>query len=242
MRHPSGVKILFNEYGHKYYVEGENKRLMSVTQILKKYFPVFEKEKVAKLYAKKHGLKWQEVVAGWTKLGEDSSARGKKYHHVSEKIIKGFLAKTYRRGQNSDDIAKMIEHKLLSFYKEFHFYPPEYIVACLYSRIAGAIDLVFGNEDTLYIMDWKFVKEIKIENPWRNCHFPIDHIPDCNFYKFALQLNLYSYIIRKNKYFPQYPKHELGIFHVKEDEIEDIRIPNMQSEVRNILIHWEKTK
>ena len=41
--------------------------------------------------------------------------------------------------------------------------------------------------------------ELKKENPWQSAITPcIEHLPDCNFYHYSLQLNTYKALLEKN--------------------------------------------
>jgi hypothetical protein len=251
MRHPSGKLIQHNKINHSYFIKGEDYNFTSVTQILKKFFPKFEAEKVAKKYAKKHSLDWKEVRQGWKTLGRESSIRGKKYHKFSEEVYKKYIKGDYNNrisGFGKDSIEKKMEKILLNLYNKYTPLPPETIVGSLALEIAGSTDLImalnyFSKErNRLLIADWKFVKEIKYSNTWEKAYYPIQYLDNCNYYQYCLQLNLYSYIIKKEKYFPNYPVHDLRLFHVSETDICDIEVPNMQQDVRNILIEFESLK
>jgi ATP-dependent exoDNAse (exonuclease V) beta subunit len=67
-------------------------------------------------------------------------------------------------------------------------------------RLAGSIDFVCENPDgTLTIYDWKRCKEIKKTNGFgtfarTEC---IDHLPDTNYWHYALQLNTYKTILER---------------------------------------------
>jgi ATP-dependent exoDNAse (exonuclease V) beta subunit len=242
-RHPSSWKIIkLHKKWHKYYVTGENYNIKSVTKFVNTFFPKFEKKKVAKKYARKHNLNWEDVVAEWTRMGKEAAKRGNKYHALAESVYKKYKKKKYKKNVNTSKISKMIETRLLNLYKEYEPYDPEYIVCSLELELAGTIDLLFGQDDTLLIADWKFVKEVKRTNQWENALFPIQHLENCNYYKFCLQLNTYSAIIKRERYFPQHKNHKMIIFHVTEDGIEDIVIPNMKQSVRNMMVQWEKLK
>ena len=77
-------------------------------------------------------------------------------------------------------------------------YRTEWVVYSLDMKIAGSIDMVYENPDgTLAIYDWKRSKEIAKTNDWgRTATSPgTEHIPDCNFWQYTLQLNLYRKIV-----------------------------------------------
>ena len=60
--------------------------------------------------------------------------------------------------------------------------------------------MVFENEDgTLQIYDWKRCKEISKTNSWNKFAITecIDYLPDCNYWHYCLQLNIYKYILEK---------------------------------------------
>jgi len=254
LKHPNGKVIRLHKKYHSYYVYKEKYNFISVTQFLNKYFPKFKKEEIAKRYAEKHGLNWKAVAAEWTILGEDSSERGDKYHEFSEEVYKIFKAGKYDgvfKGIGTDYIEKRMEKILLNLYNKYNPIPPESIVGSFKYGIAGSIDLlmvsnVFNlNKNKLLIADWKFVKEIKMDNPYKEDtkgFYPIQHLDNCNYNKYALQLNLYSFIIKTEGYFPNYPNHELYVFHVTDDDIIDIKIPDMQNEIKNMVLDYRRDK
>lgn len=67
-------------------------------------------------------------------------------------------------------------------------------------RLSGSIDMLFEAPDgTLQIYDWKRCKEIKKTNSWQSSHVEcINHLPDSNYWHYALQLNTYKAIIERN--------------------------------------------
>ena len=81
-------------------------------------------------------------------------------------------------------------------------YRTEWMVYYEELKLSGSIDMVFENPDgTLQIYDWKRCQEIKHEDPFgktatTSC---ISHLPDTNFWHYALQLNVYKTIL-EHKY------------------------------------------
>jgi hypothetical protein len=62
--------------------------------------------------------------------------------------------------------------------------------------------MIFENTDgTIQIYDWKRCREIVYDTPFgKSAITPcISHLPDTNFWHYALQLNTYKYIL-ENKY------------------------------------------
>jgi len=76
------------------------------------------------------------------------------------------------------------------------------------AKLPGSVDMLYraaaasggdGDDDddehTLYMYDWKFSKEIKRDNRFESGMAPLAHLPNCNHSHYALQLNLYKYLI-----------------------------------------------
>ena len=67
------------------------------------------------------------------------------------------------------------------------------------AKIAGSIDMVYENPDgTLSIYDWKRSKNITRINNFNKFAIPplICHLPDSNYWHYALQLNVYRKILK----------------------------------------------
>ena len=78
-------------------------------------------------------------------------------------------------------------------------YKPFRTEVCLFHCglcVAGQCDALYVHEATseLALLDWKRTKSIRVDNPWRLLKEPVG-LPDTNGWLYALQLNLYSYIL-----------------------------------------------
>ena len=63
-------------------------------------------------------------------------------------------------------------------------------------RLAGQIDALFLDQDwKLVIVDWKRIRDLKYESYHGSLLYPLDHLPDTNYWTYALQLNMYRYIL-----------------------------------------------
>ena len=105
-------------------------------------------------------------------------------------------------------------------------------------KIAGSIDMVYENPDgTLSIYDWKRAKNItRINNFNKFAVTPvICHLPDSNFWHYALQLNTYKYILET-----KYGKTIKDLFLVRlhpdaeEKNYELIQLPNLTTEITDL--------
>ena len=65
---------------------------------------------------------------------------------------------------------------------------------------------------------------------------PLGHLPDCNFYTYSLQLNLYSYIL-STEYGMPVNSMLLGIVHPDRDKGRLLSVPCLREEVESIVEH-----
>ena len=122
----------------------------------------------------------------------------------------------------SNETWKKNEHN--TFYSEVIVYTKEL-------GIAGTIDLlVYNSEQNMYhLVDWKTNKRID-KNSFRNKKGILpssQHLDDCNFTHYSLQLSFYRYILER------YYGLEIGsqtLFHLKEDDSYEIYNVEYQSE------------
>jgi len=82
-------------------------------------------------------------------------------------------------------------------------YRTEWMVYDEEVKIAGSIDMVFEDpavDGGLMIYDWKRVKEIKKTSSFEKYSMTdcIQHLPDTNYWHYALQLNIYKAILERN--------------------------------------------
>ena len=85
-------------------------------------------------------------------------------------------------------------------YPNLRCYRAEWMIFDEDVKIAGSIDFVSENKDgTLTIYDWKRCKEIKKTNSFGDFAITecIAHLPDTNYWHYALQLNTYKTILER---------------------------------------------
>ena len=108
-------------------------------------------------------------------------------------------------------------------------------------RIAGTIDLlVKSRENGNYaIIDHKTNAKIEVENTFNKfCNEPISHLADTNFIHYALQLNLYQYLLKAEKYVPADAKFSMFLNHLTENGQKWYQLPDLQSEVKDLMIDY----
>jgi ATP-dependent exoDNAse (exonuclease V) beta subunit len=106
-------------------------------------------------------------------------------------------------------------------------------------KISGSVDMVYEKSDgTLAIYDWKRCKDISKINNFNKFATvaPICHLPDSNFWHYALQLNIYRYILQE-KYNKTVSELCLVRLHpdTNENNYELIPVPMLDQEINDIV-------
>jgi ATP-dependent exoDNAse (exonuclease V) beta subunit len=203
--HPRDEFISFEEGPHIYTVCGERNTYTSVTTWNHSHFSHFDAtgivnnilkgRKMNDPTYKYYGMTKEQILEDWDNNRDNAAKAGTKMHYDIECYFNGF-----------DIVNDSIEYGyFLQFRKDFPElipYRTEWMVYYEELKLSGSIDMIFENPDgTLQIYDWKRCQEIKHEDSFgkfakTSC---ISHLPDTNFWHYALQLNVYK-IILEHKY------------------------------------------
>lgn len=106
-------------------------------------------------------------------------------------------------------------------------------------KISGSIDMIYENEDgSLTIYDWKRCANITKTNDWNKyaTTYCISHLPDTNFWHYAIQLNMYKYILEM-----KYGKIIDGMYLIKihpDDSFcsyEVLEVPFLEEEIKDLV-------
>jgi len=62
----------------------------------------------------------------------------------------------------------------------------------------------------------------------------IEYLDDCLFNKYSLQLNLYKYLLKSEKYFEGLDYY-MAILYVTSFGVEEIKVPDMTKEIKKML-------
>ena len=94
---------------------------------------------------------------------------------------------------------------------------------------------VAGGRNPLVIYDWKRCREITKTNRANKfaTHPAIEHLPDTNYWHYALQLNVYKYILQ-SKYGKTITDLYLIVLHPEAQNYQRVNLPDLQSEVAEL--------
>ena len=219
-RHIKDDRIRFFTEGHRYEVDFKNDGsfssddILSVTTILKLFFPEFNKDAViAKMMANKNfeknhkdliGLTPDQIKDKWSSAGTESQQMGSRLHEEIECVLneeKELVCTTPELVQFKEFTEAVQKSKAEPYRTEMYVFTDDD------TRIAGSIDCVYvdtektlgfnpGNYLFVKLTDWKRVKALKKFSYDRECGTgPFCHVFATNFFEYSIQQTLYKYIL-----------------------------------------------
>lgn len=242
-------RISFIEETHTYLIdEKEVPGLLSVTTFVHTFFEHFDADKVIEnmmnskgwVNSKYYGKTPDEIKAEWDKIRDEASDAGTKMHLAIEQYYNSQIDSLIPLEQDPKVIDtieyrhfeqfKLDHEHLIPFKTEWRIFDEEL-------KIAGSIDMIFkdpNNERCIYIYDWKRSKEIKYQNRWQKGLSPLEHLDDCNYNHYTLQLNVYRYLIEKN-YGLKVTELAIVVFHPNNDTYRKIPIEFKDEEIEKMM-------
>ena len=240
-RHPRDEFITFDEGPHVYTVHGDS-TFTSVTTFNHSHFEEFNADEVIDKMisrgsltdpkSKYFGMTKEDIKTLWKMKGNSASTAGTKLHYDIE------CYNNYMEVDN-DSIEFQYFLKFDEDFPDLKPYRTEWMVYYEELKLSGSIDMVFENPDgTLQIYDWKRCQEIQNETAFgkyavTSC---ISHLPDTNFWHYALQLNVYKMIL-EHKYGKTVTKLCLVCLHPDNSykTYERIEVPFLEKEINELV-------
>lgn len=241
---------MFEEETHRYssLIDGKEVTYTSGTCFCGKFFPQFDPTgKITERCAQKEGITVEALKAKWAAKGKASCIFGTKVHSICEDVILGRDIREKSPADLKETNTFAVAKKVASKFKQsLDILGVEKVVfdCDLPTPIAGTIDLFArSRKDGSYlILDWKTNQTIETENPYKKfCLDPISHIPDNSFYHYALQTSLYQFLLKFGKYVPKDAKFKRAIIHLMENSYKIYELPDLTSEIKDMLI-WQECK
>jgi len=233
---PKGDKIVFDDKWHSYTLENRHK-CTSGTKFVHMFFPEFERDKIAAMTAKKRGVSVATIIAEWEYERDISCDLGNNTHLYSENLMLGKelpKPKTPKQKLYFKNADAFIQ-KLL---KRYDIVELEKIVFSYDNEVAGMVDLVLKNKRTgrIHIDDWKTNKKIDMYSRYnRRALYPIQHMDDCNYVHYILQLSLYKYLMHSEGYYAEDEIADVGrIYFINPKGVEIIKTPYAETEIKRM--------
>ena len=219
------MSIVFKASDHSYTsIDDNDIKWVSVTKLVSNFKEPFNAEGIAAKVSKNKKSKWygktaKEIQAVWKEESERAMELGTFYHNQREADLCS-LASIEKEGVTLP-IYVPIEKDGVKHAPDQKLSPgiyPEHMVYLKSAGICGQSDLVEVVGDKVNIIDYKSNKKIETESfvNWEGISkkmlFPVNHLDDCNYYHYVLQLSIYMYIILKHN--PKLKPGNIYIHHV----------------------------
>ena len=242
-KNPNGVEILFEESTHKYssVVDGKKISYTSGTAFVHSFFPKFDEDRISFFVAKKKGVSQKEILDEWHEKRDRSCYFGTKVHETAEDVL---LGRTEFRNipQNASEeiVFEKAKKYAMKFKDSMEILGVEKIVFDPDLRIAGTIDLLMRSkkDGSIVIADWKTNESIKQDPIYDYGLHPIEHVPNLNYYHYAMQLNLYQFLLVYSGIFPKDTVFKRVIIHLNEVDSAVYQLPDYQSEIKDMAIDF----
>ena len=221
------MSIVFSASDHSYKSidDSDNIDWVSVTTLISHLKKSFDAKKTAERVSKNKRSKWfgiepVKIEAIWKNEADRATTLGTYYHNQRENDLCS-LASMEREGVTIPIIAPSGEVHGIRKAPLQKLEPgvyPEHMVYLKSIGVCGQSDLVEVVNGKVNIIDYKTNKEIKTESfiNWEGASEkmldPVNHLDDCNFNHYALQLSIYMYIILKHN--PKLKPGRIFIHHV----------------------------
>lgn len=215
-KHDRDKDIKFQEKGHIYTVK-KRRGYKSITTIVHNGFEPFNSDKIIdNMMASKNwekskyfGMTKPEIKKQWKDNGSEAALLGTTMHYLFEYHYNDMYntplcehPQYFQNFMNQNNYEDTVEYKYFKEFVEDHpdlqAYRTEWSVYDEDNKLAGSIDMTFINEDgTISIYDWKRCKKIERFTNFNKSSIVngLSHIPDTNYWHYALQLNLYKMIL-----------------------------------------------
>lgn len=234
--------ISFEEGPHIYTVLGDRGGYTSVTTWNHHHFAQFDADKIISniLNSKKwdtdpsykyYKMTREDINKMWDDNRDQAAKAGTKMHYDIECFYNN-------QEVTNDSIEFEYFRKFTEDFKDLNPYRTEWMVYYEDLKLSGSIDMIFENPDgTLQIYDWKRCKEIQHENNFGKFAITpcISHLPDTNFWHYALQLNVYKTIL-EHKYDKKVTDLYLVCIHPDNPykTYERIKVPFLNDEIKDL--------
>ncbi|AAR26869.1 FirrV-1-A45 [Feldmannia irregularis virus a] len=239
--HERDSRIVFEEEGHRYTVDGCSDQWVSVTTLVHSLFQPFDADVVAakiidsRAYAngtsKYCGMTAEEIKHGWEESASVARNRGTHMHQQ----IDMYYTPDQPRGVHYPEYPQF-----QSFVRDHPHYEPFRVEWRIFDedvRVCGSVDMVYRDttSDGYVIVDWKRSKMIRTHNPYaRGIHACSSALDDCNFIHYSLQLGIYRYILTK-KYSLPVTKCLIVVLHPRQETYHKIPIADVAKNVDQLM-------
>lgn len=221
-------EVEYDDAQHKYYINDKGKLInyISATTIVSRFYEKFDTESQIIRMANKYGETPDYWRTKWHEDNQKSIVRGQSIHSYEERFL-------YNRGYSCINGSTHIVYPYKSRINSIGELPdgvyPELKMWNHIWRIAGRADKptfeTINGIRFAHVEDYKTNKIIRKEGysdskiPERMMLYPLEHLPDCEYTHYTLQLSIYQFMLEYFGYTPglrrlihfPHPIEDLGV-------------------------------
>jgi PD-(D/E)XK nuclease superfamily len=205
--------IIFDPVKHAYYEARTHTRYLSVTQVIGQVEHEFDTGFHSQGMANRHGHSPEYWAEKWKKKTNHSLNRGTELHNRKEELA--YASGLDIDGEGIHRVQNEARMADISGY-EYYLWPdgvyPELKLWNHHYKLAGRADKVrlFTRHGYRYasVGDYKTNEVIKKKSWWdrdtgyRMLKAPLDHLMDCNYIKYTLQMSMYQFMLEEMGFRP----------------------------------------
>ena len=184
--------IVFDARAHSYKNEVTGEEYISATTLLNKFKKPFDRDGIAKKIAEKEKVPVEDILAKWSKINSASKSQGTRIHSILEQYNKD---KTF---DNEHEELILSYNQLNLFGEKDELLIEERVYNHNY-KIAGTVDIIRNEaKGGFSIFDIKTNKKFNFFNQYsENLLYPVNHLSNCEYSLYSLQLSLYAYMYQQ---------------------------------------------
>jgi hypothetical protein len=199
--------------------------------------------------AKYYGKTAEEIEEMWSKAGRDAAAKGTEMHYKIECFYNDVAADTadtdtappnYNTSRTSTMNSSRVKNRPSDPTGQSGRYFTKKRKSqgrLIWYMKSSHVNPVVGGRTPppLAIYDWKRCRDIVKTNRGNKfaTHPAIEHLPDTNYWHYALQLNIYKYILQ-TKYDKTVTDLYLVVLHPEAQNYQRVKLPDLQAEVAEL--------
>ena len=244
------AKLVFEPLEHIY--RFGNKLLTPVSNVVSMFFQEFDSIGLSERNSGGNIREQIKLIETWESKGAMAREVGTQLHLAIENYFQGKpMPDSYRfkysgRYVNVDQNVSIKTE--IAFFKNFLADRPslkpfrtEWRICDMHYGIAGSIDFICRKGNQFDIYDWKRSKKSSPdEKIYRYGRNGLSSVPDISYWHYALQQNLYRYIV-ENNYGLKINKMHIVVLHPDFSNYKVYEIPRMDKEI-NIMLNYLKNQ
>tara|TARA_R100001163_G_C5060002_1_gene196741 strand:+ start:804 stop:1529 length:726 start_codon:yes stop_codon:yes gene_type:complete len=229
------VKIKFDEASHTYTHKETGNPFISVTTLLGEFKKPFDRDGHSMRVANREGVPQEMVLEMWENEKNKACERGTNIHKILEDYINfgevednyGWLCKSYDKAveRTIDSHKEVLSENLL--------YNEDY-------QVAGTADLIYEHKNEFTIGDFKTNKKFRFSSPFgERLLSPVNHLHNCEFNLYGLQLSMYAYLYEKMS---GKKCRKCVIFYLNDERFLSYHVNYMKAEIESILTSMQQSR